>query len=95
MAAIAEAQARLTSSLRDIVNFFSNDVNLPEASTNVLNDYIERHLSSEFLLLAESYGHSMAFNPKENCVIISCGRVESTLNDDFLNDLFILDLGNL
>ncbi len=37
----------------------------------------------------------MAFNPKENCVIISCGRVESTLNDDFLNDLFILDLGNL
>lgn len=61
MAAIAEAQARLTSSLRDIVNFFKIDVNVPETSTDVLNDYIERHLSAEFLLLAESYGHSMAF----------------------------------
>ena len=61
MSAIAEAQARLTASLRDIVTFFNDEVNLPESSMNILKEYIDRHLSVEFLSLSESYGHSMAF----------------------------------
>lgn len=60
-AAIQEAQARLNSSLNDIVIFFAQGANVPSTSIDILNDYIEKHLSFEFLLLAESYGRSMAF----------------------------------
>jgi hypothetical protein len=60
-AAIQEAQARLNSSLKDIVTFFAEGANVSSPSIDILNDYIEKHLSFEFLLLAESYGRSMAF----------------------------------
>lgn len=60
MAAVAEAQARLNVCLRDIITFFEEG-GLHEHSSNLLNEYIDKHLSIDFLVLSESYGECMAF----------------------------------
>ena len=60
MAAVIEAQTRLTLGLRDIVSFFEKS-EVPQRSIDILNDYLDKNLSNELLNLSESYGRSMAF----------------------------------
>ena len=60
MAQVAEAQARLNVSLRDIVSFLEES-GVREHSVELLNSYIDKHLTVDFLSLAEGYGKSMAF----------------------------------
>lgn len=62
MAAVIEAQARLNVTLRDLIIFFQQSTfNIQPRSINILESYIEKHLTIEFLLLCESFGRSMAF----------------------------------
>lgn len=58
--AVAEAQARLNVSLREIVSFLEESGVL-EHSVELLNGYIDKHLTVDFLTLAEGYGKGMAF----------------------------------
>ena len=59
-AQLAEAQARLNVALRDIVAFFE-DGGVKEHSVELLNSFIDKHLTVDFLSLAESFGKCMAF----------------------------------
>lgn len=56
----AEAQARLNVNLKDIVTFYEENGVL-EHSINLMNSFIEKHLTMDFLELAEGYGKCMAF----------------------------------
>lgn len=56
----AEAQARLNVNLREIVTFFEEN-GVQEHSTQLLNSFIDKHLTNDFLTLAEGYGKCMAF----------------------------------
>ena len=56
----AEAQARLAVNLREIVTFFS-DSGIQEHSITLLNSFIDKHLTMDFLSLSEGYGKCMAF----------------------------------
>ena len=58
--ASAEAQARVSIALRDVVAFYEGE-GLPPRSVGVLTDYLDRNLQIEFLKLCESYGKTMAF----------------------------------
>eukprot|EP01039_Chlorochromonas_danica_P000031 gene31-34_t len=60
MAQSAEAQARLNVSLREIVTFFSES-GVQERSIQLLNTFIDKHLTNDFLNLAEGFGKCMAF----------------------------------
>ena len=56
----AEAQARLNVSLQDLVTFFE-EAGANEKSIELMNSFIEKHLTMDFLTLAEGYGKCMAF----------------------------------
>jgi hypothetical protein len=56
----AEAQARLNISLKDIVSFFV-EAEIEDHSIELLNNFIEKHQTAEFLDLAEGFGRCMAF----------------------------------
>ncbi len=56
----AEAQARLNVNLREIVTFFEEN-GVQERTVKLLNQYIDKHLTTDFLTLAEGYGKCMAF----------------------------------
>lgn len=60
MAQLAEAQARLNVNLRDIVTFFE-EASIQEHSIDLLNSFIDKHLTMDFLSLAEGFGKCMAF----------------------------------
>eukprot|EP01031_Cornospumella_fuschlensis_P028591 gene28591-34515_t len=60
MAQVAEAQARLNVNLREIVQFFA-DAGVNDRSVNLLNSFIDKHLTMDFLSLAEGFGKCMAF----------------------------------
>ena len=59
-AQLAEAQARLNVALKDIVQFFE-DEGVKEHSVVLLNSFIDKHLTVDFLALAENFGKCMAF----------------------------------
>ena len=59
-AQLAEAQARLNVSLKDVVQFFE-DEGVKEHSIVLLNTFIDKHLTVDFLNLAENFGKCMAF----------------------------------
>lgn len=56
----AEVQARLNICLRDIVTFFE-EAGVREDSILLLNSFIDKHLTVDFLNLAEGFGNCMAF----------------------------------
>lgn len=56
----AENQARLNVQLRDIVTFFQES-GIQEHSVELMNSFIEKNLTSDFLSLVEGYGECMAF----------------------------------
>lgn len=56
----AEIQARLNICLRDIVTFFE-EAGVREDSIILLNSFIDKHLTVDFLNLAEGFGKCMAF----------------------------------
>lgn len=56
----AEAQARLNVSLQEVVTFFE-EAGVKETSITLMNSFIEKHLTADFLVLAEGYGDCMAF----------------------------------
>lgn len=56
----AEAQARLNVNLREFVTFFS-EAGVHERSIQLLNTFIDKHLTVDFLTLAEGFGKCMAF----------------------------------
>lgn len=56
----AEAQARLNVLLKEIVSFFESS-GIQEHSILLLNSFIDKHLTMDFLNLAEGYGGCMAF----------------------------------
>jgi hypothetical protein len=58
--AAAENQARLNICLRDIITFFE-EAGVQPASIEILNSFLERHLTTDFLALAEGFGKCMAF----------------------------------
>lgn len=60
MAQSAEAQARLNVNLREIVTFFV-DAGVQDRSIQLLNTFIDKHLTMDFLTLAEGFGKCMAF----------------------------------
>lgn len=60
MAQSAEAQARLNVNLREIVSFFV-DAGINDRSIQLLNSFIDKHLTTDFLSLAEGFGRCMAF----------------------------------
>ena len=60
-ALLAEAQARLNVSLKEIVAFFE-DQGIKEHSVDLLNNFIDKHLTVDFLSLSENFGKCMAFN---------------------------------
>jgi hypothetical protein len=55
-----DAQARLNVNLREIVTFFEES-GVQEQSIQLLNSFIDKHLSTDFLELAEGFGKCMAF----------------------------------
>jgi hypothetical protein len=57
---LAENQARLNVELQDIITFFQEQ-SIQQNSIALLNDFIEKHLTTNFLSLAEGYGQCMAF----------------------------------
>lgn len=56
----ADAQARLNVHLREIVTFFETS-GIQQHSIDLLNSFIDKHLTMDFLNLAEGYGGCMAF----------------------------------
>lgn len=56
----AEAQARLTASLRDVVSFMES-AGVQAHSIALLNEFIAKHQTVELLGLAENYGSSTAY----------------------------------
>lgn len=56
----AEAQARLNVQLKEIVTFFE-EAGIQEHSVTLLTSFIDKHLTTDFLNLAEGYGKCMAF----------------------------------
>jgi hypothetical protein len=60
MAQLAEAQARLNVCLREIIVFLE-EANIQEHSAALLNTFIDKHLTIDFLNLAEGFGKCMAF----------------------------------
>lgn len=56
----AEAQARLNVSLKEIVSFFEQ-AGIEQQSIQLMENFIEKHLTTDFLTLAEGYGKCMAF----------------------------------
>lgn len=56
----AEAQARLNVQLKEIVTFFE-EAGIQEHSSALLMSFIDKHLTVDFLNLAEGYGKCMAF----------------------------------
>ena len=59
-AQLVDAQARLNVSLRDTITFFE-EAGIQENSVTLLNSFIDKHLTTDFLSLAEGYGKCMAF----------------------------------
>ena len=55
-----EAQARLNVSLREVISFFEES-GVQNHSIVLLNEFIDKHQSFEFLELAEKYGSCNAF----------------------------------
>jgi hypothetical protein len=55
-----EAQARVNVNLREIVSFFETS-GIQDHSLQMLNSFIDKHLTIDFLNLAEGYGTCMAF----------------------------------
>lgn len=58
--ATAEAQARLNICLKDIIAFFEN-AGIDRNSLSLLESFLEKHQTVDFLNLAEGYGKCMAF----------------------------------
>lgn len=58
--AAAENLARLNVCLKDIVTFFE-EAGIQPSSVDLLNSFIEKHLYTDFLSLAEGFGKCMAF----------------------------------
>lgn len=56
----AEAQARLNVNLREIVQFYEAQ-GVQQHSIDLLNSFIDKHLTIDFLNLAEGFGQCMAF----------------------------------
>jgi hypothetical protein len=56
----AEAQARLNVTLKDIVGFYVQ-AGIDEKSVALMESFIEKHLTVDFLSLAEGFGKCMAF----------------------------------
>lgn len=56
----AEVQARLNVSLRDIVSFF-DQAGIERTSIGLMENFIDKHLTVDFLALTEGYGKCMAF----------------------------------
>lgn len=59
-AQLADAQARLNVSLREIITFFE-EAGITDNSVSLLSSFIDKHLTTDFLSLAEGYGKCMAF----------------------------------
>jgi hypothetical protein len=59
-AQLVDAQARLNISLKDTVAFFEES-GVEEHSIVLLNSFIDKHLTTDFLSLAEGFGKCMAF----------------------------------
>lgn len=59
-AQVIEAQARLNVCLREVVSFFEA-AGVQSHSLDLLNDYVEKHMTFEFLELAEAFGKCNAF----------------------------------
>lgn len=78
----AEAQARLNVCLREIVTFFE-EAGAQEHSINMLNAFIDKHLTTDFLSLAEGFGSCMAFID-HNELISKLYRTVCTLIDGFI-----------
>lgn len=58
--AAAENLARLNICLKDIVTFFE-EAGIQASSVELLNSFIDKHLYTDFLSLAEGFGKCMAF----------------------------------
>ena len=67
-AALAEAQARLNVSLQEIVQFFEEN-GIEQHSVELLNLFIEKHQTMEFIDLAEGFGKSMAFIDHDELIL--------------------------
>ena len=66
-AAVIEAQARLNVCLRDLITFFE-EAGIQKESVDKLNEFIDKHLTLDFLALVESYGKCMAFIDHDDLV---------------------------
>lgn len=67
-AQLVDCQARLNVSLRDIITFFE-EAGIKENSIILLNSFIDKHLTTDFLSLAEGYGKCMAFIDHDELVV--------------------------
>jgi len=78
----AEAQARLNVCLREIVTFFE-EAGSQDHSISLLNSFIDKHLTTDFLSLAEGFGSCMAFID-HNELISKLYRTVCTLIDGYV-----------
>jgi len=67
-AQLVDTQARLNVSLREMITFFEES-GVQEHSTSLLNGFIDKHLTTDFLSLAEGYGKCMAFIDHDELVL--------------------------
>mmetsp|Transcript_19817 Transcript_19817/g.33152 ORF Transcript_19817/g.33152 Transcript_19817/m.33152 type:complete len:176 (-) Transcript_19817:1071-1598(-) len=56
----AEAQARLNVSLKEIISFYQ-EAGIEQSSMDLMDGFIEKHLTMDFLHLSEGFGKCMAF----------------------------------
>jgi hypothetical protein len=89
MAQSAEAQARLNVNLREIVSFFES-AGIQEHSVTLLNSFIDKHLTTDFLSLAEGYGSCMAFID-HNDLIAKLLKTYTSLLDGYIIERKIIN----
>jgi hypothetical protein len=85
----AEAQARLNVHLREIVSFYQ-EAGIEQSSVELMDTFIDKHQTMDFMGLVEGFGKCMAFIDHDELVVLLL-KAFMSLTDGFVIERKILN----